>query len=77
MIKAFASRGLVGISLLAMVLVAVGAGADGRLRSVVVAAAVLATVQAVGNLVPRHSTLPLTLGVPSDGLQAWCQLRRR
>ncbi len=64
-------------TILAVTLAAAGAGAGGALGPVLLAAAALAAVQAVENLVPRHSVAPLTHGLPSDGLQAWCLLRRR
>jgi hypothetical protein len=63
--------------LLAATLVPFALHSHGTVHVALICAVLTNALMGVGNLVPRHGHLTINRGRPSDGLQAWCLLRRR
>jgi hypothetical protein len=63
-------------AIVAAVLYAAGAGATGNARAALWTIAFISGLYAVLNMIPRRAAWnPITKGIPSDGLQAWCLIR--
>jgi hypothetical protein len=63
-------------AVVAVMLYGVGAAASGNAQAAIYTVAVVSGLDAVLNLIPRRPAWnPITKGIPSDGLKAWCLLR--